>query len=233
MSRTPRTAGVGNAEIGKAWAAPTPRCYIFDLDNTLHDASAGVFPQINSAMTRYLREHLGFAGDEADRLRVHYWRRYGATLGGLMRHHGTDPHHFLRETHTFHDLESLLVSSTVLLRALRRLPRRKLIFSNAPMHYVEAVLSALGIARLFRVVHCIEHTGFRPKPHLHGFRRLVGRARLDPRRCVFIDDSSENLRAAKALHMQTVLISRRMQKRLYINNCLGNQRQFAQFLRRS
>lgn len=218
--------------IGRRVVQRSKRVFIFDLDNTLHDASARVFPQINAAMTRYLREHLGLEREQADYLRVHYWRRYGATLGGLMRHHGTDPNHFLRETHTFHDLESLLVSSKVLLRALRRLPNRKLVFSNAPTHYVEAVLSALGIARLFRVVHCIEHTGFRPKPQLHGFRRLVGRGRLDPRRCVFIDDSSENLRAAKALHMRTVLVATSMQKRPYIDKCVKNQKQFAQLLRR-
>jgi putative hydrolase of the HAD superfamily len=215
----------------RAQPSARSRVFIFDLDNTLHDASAHVFPQINAAMTRYLEEHLGLEQDQANWLREHYWRRYGATLRGLMRHHGTNPHHFLRETHRFHDLESLLVSSKVLLRALRRLPQRKLLFSNAPAHYVEAVLSALGIARLFSIVHCIEHTGFRPKPHLHGFRRLAGRARLDPRRCVFIDDSRENLRAAKALHMRTVLIATKMQNSPYIDQCVVNPRQFAQLLR--
>jgi putative hydrolase of the HAD superfamily len=208
------------------------RVFIFDLDNTLHNASAHIFPRINEAMTRYLREHLGVDHEQANFLREHYWRRYGATLRGMMRHHGTDPHHFLRETHRFPDLESLLVVSRVLLRALARLPGRKFVFSNAPAHYVEAVLAALGVSRLFSVVHCIEHTGFRPKPHLHGFRRLVGRARLSARHCVFLDDSRENLRAAKSLHMRTVLIATKMQQGWDIDRCVVNEGAFARLLRR-
>ncbi len=213
-------------------AARGRHVYIFDLDNTLHDASARVFPQINAAMTRYVREHLGVDNEQANYLREHYWRRYGATLRGLMRHHSTNPHHFLRETHRFHDLESLLVSDDILLQTLRRLHGRKLIFSNAPTHYVEAVLTALGIERLFEVVHCIEHTGFRPKPHLHGFRRLVGRARLNARRCIFIDDSRENLFAAKALHMRTVLIATQVRKPAYVDKRIVNAKDFSRFLRR-
>ena len=70
--------------------------WIFDLDNTLHDATPHIFPHINRSMTAYLREHLALDEDQASALRVHYWKTYGATLLGLMRHHGTDPQHFLR-----------------------------------------------------------------------------------------------------------------------------------------
>jgi putative hydrolase of the HAD superfamily len=43
------------------------------------------------------------------RIRQDYWVRYGATLLGLMRHHGTDPDTFLQETHQFPDLKRMLV----------------------------------------------------------------------------------------------------------------------------
>jgi putative hydrolase of the HAD superfamily len=33
--------------------------------------------------------------DEAHQLNLHYWHRHGATLLGLMRHHGVKPAHFL------------------------------------------------------------------------------------------------------------------------------------------
>ena len=33
--------------------------WIFDLDNTLHDARPHIFPQINRAMTEYIRDHVG------------------------------------------------------------------------------------------------------------------------------------------------------------------------------
>ena len=72
--------------------------WIFDLDNTLHDAGPHIFPHLNRAMTVYLEVHLGLGRDEANALRMRYWRRYGATLPGLIRHHDVDPQHFLQET---------------------------------------------------------------------------------------------------------------------------------------
>ena len=74
---------------------PTQPVWLFDLDNTLHNASPHIFPHINRSMTHYLEQHLGLAPDDANALRTHYWHRYGATMLGLMRHHGTDPDHFL------------------------------------------------------------------------------------------------------------------------------------------
>ena len=63
--------------------------WIFDLDNTLHDARAHIFPQMDRAMTAYVQRALGLDEAAAGALRQEYWRRYGATLLGLMRHHGT------------------------------------------------------------------------------------------------------------------------------------------------
>ena len=58
----------------------------------------------------------------------------------------------------------MLVREPQLRATLRRLPGRKFVFSNAPVHYSRAVLKALGIADLFDGVFSIEHTRFRPKP---------------------------------------------------------------------
>ena len=37
--------------------------WIFDLDNTLHDASVHVFPHLNQTMTAYLQRYLGLDRD--------------------------------------------------------------------------------------------------------------------------------------------------------------------------
>ena len=72
--------------------------WLFDLDNTLHNASPHIFPHIHRSMGSYLEKHLALSPEAANTLRMQYWHRYGATLLGLMRHHGTDPQHFLAET---------------------------------------------------------------------------------------------------------------------------------------
>ena len=196
--------------------------WIFDLDNTLHNASPHIFPHINSAMTRYLECELGLDSVAASALRQQYWTRYGATLLGLMRHHGTDPRHFLWHTHQFPELERMLVREPLLRATLRRLPGRKYVFSNAPVHYSRAVLKALAIADLFDAVFSIERTRFRPKPDVQGFLRLVRANHLRARRCIMVEDTLSNLRTAKKLGMKTVWVSRERRAPRFVDLRIAN-----------
>lgn len=193
------------------------RTWIFDLDNTLHDASVHVFPQMNRAMTAYVQNALGLDEAAAGALRVDYWRRYGATLLGLMRHHGTDPRHFLLETHRFAHLEQILRKEPGLRQTLRRMRGRRIVFSNAPAHYAHAVLKALRIGDLFDDVVSIEHTRFRPKPDAYGFLRLLRRHRLAASQCIMVEDTLDNLRTAKKLGMRTVWVSRAHNAPAYVD----------------
>lgn len=191
--------------------------WIFDLDNTLHDASPHIFPHINRSMTAYLATHLRLEAADADALRTAYWRRYGATLLGLMRNHDTDPRHFLWHTHQFPHLERMVVADRAALAALRRLPGRKILFSNAPVHYATAVLDILGIAQLFDAVYAIEAVRFQPKPLASGFRRLLRAERLTPARTVMVEDSLQNLRTARRLGLRTVWVSRERRSPGYVD----------------
>jgi len=181
--------------------------WIFDLDNTLHNAMVHIFPRINRAMTEYVQHHLDMSETDANALRLRYWRRYGATLLGLIRHHNTDPAHFLWHTHQFPDLHNVLVAEPLLRATLHRLPGRKFVFSNAPVHYANAVLKVLGITDLFSAVYTIEHTRYRPKPDIYGFLRLCRSHHVHPRRCIMVEDNLDNLRTAKRLGMKTVWIN--------------------------
>lgn len=183
------------------------RVWIFDLDNTLHDARAHIFPHINRAMTAYVAALLELGEEDANTLRDSYWKRYGATLIGLIRHHQVDPRHFLQETHRFADLDRLVVGRRELRSVLRRLPGRKIVFSNAPAQYAGAVLQALGVRASFDDVFSIERTRFRPKPQAQGFVRLLHSHRLVASRCVMVDDSLENLHTARRLGMKTVWVT--------------------------
>ena len=178
--------------------------WIFDLDNTLHNAMTHALPRIDRAMTAYVARHVGLDEANANALRMRYWKRYGATILGLMRHHGVDPKHFLRETHVFPDLRENIDAEHSLRATLYRLPGRKYVFSNAPMHYAHEVLNVLGVRDLFVDVLAIEHTGYRPKPDVAGYLRLTRRHHLQPRRCIMVDDHLDNLLTAKRLGMSTV-----------------------------
>ena len=188
--------------------APSRRVWIFDLDNTLHNAQARIFPSMHEQINGYLKRHFGVDDAGADAMRQTFWRRYGTTLNGLMRHHGIHPRDFIAETHVFPELADMVVSENTLEHALERLEGKKLVFSNAPRHYVEQVLRALRVERFFDAVYTIEDTGYRGKPALRGFQVLLRKHDLDPHRCAFVDDILENLRTAHRLGMSTVWVSR-------------------------
>jgi putative hydrolase of the HAD superfamily len=185
----------------------TAPLWIFDLDNTLHNATPHIFPHINRSMTAYLQQHLQLEEAAANELRMHYWQRYGATLSGLMRHHGTDPDHFLWHTHQFPDLDQLVLKVPQLRHILKALPGKKIVFSNAPQHYAHAMLKLLRITDLFEDVIAVEHTRYRPKPDRYGYMRILRQHRLRAAQCVMVEDSLENLRAAKKLGMRTVWVN--------------------------
>jgi len=186
----------------------TKLLWIFDLDNTLHDATPHIFPHINRSMTEYLQQHLQLDEAAANALRLHYWHRYGATLSGLIRHHGTEPGHFLWHTHQFPELAKMVLREPRLRHVLKALPGRKVVFSNAPQHYAHAVLKLLRVDDLFDDVMAVEQTRYRPKPDNFGYMRLLKRHSVKAPQCVMIEDSLENLQAAKRLGMRTVWVNR-------------------------
>lgn len=191
--------------------ATRERVWLLDLDNTLHDAVPHVFPRINRAMTDYVVRRLGLPEAQASELRVHYWRRYGATMLGLIRHHGVDAHDFLRETHPFPDLDEIVARDHGLRDALRRLPGRKVVVTNAPADYARSVLRRLGIAPMLDGLVSIESMRFagrfQPKPSRPMLRRIVARLRVDASRCVLVEDSPQNLASARACGLRTVLVT--------------------------
>jgi putative hydrolase of the HAD superfamily len=206
--------------------------WIFDLDNTLHDATPHIMPHISRSMTAYVQELLALDEAAATALRLEYWRRYGATLLGLMRHHDADPHHFLWHTHRFPALHRMVVAERGARHALRRLRGRKLLFSNAPAHYAHAVLEILGMATLFDAVYTIERTRFRPKPDPAGFRALLATERVAPTRAVMVDDTLVNLRAARRLGLATVWVSRQPRAPRYVDARIASVRELPQLAAR-
>lgn len=192
--------------------AGRPRVWLFDLDNTLHDAGAWVFGAMNETMRNYVVETLGVTPGEADALRSRYWRRYGSTMLGLVRHHAVRPAHFLLETHRFPGLEERVTGHRHDLAAIRRLRGRRVVLTNAPRAYALRVLGALGIARLFDEVLSIEDMrmfgDWRPKPDRRMLRHVAVRLGVHPSRCVLVEDSLENVLAARRVGMQAVWMQR-------------------------
>lgn len=188
------------------------RVWLFDLDNTLHNASHAAFPGINERMTAYVADTLGVAQGQADALRRGYLQRYGATLLGLVRHHGVKAAHFLHHTHALPGLEERVHGHPHDFDAIARLPGRKFILTNAPRAYTDRVLAVLGIGALFDGVLSIEDMRMfghlRPKPDARMLRRVAVRLGVAPSRCVLVEDTLVHQKAARRVGMATVWMQR-------------------------
>lgn len=183
------------------------RLWLFDLDNTLHDTSHAIFPQIDHGMTMAVAEALDVDVDTANAVRKQYWQRYGATMIGMVRNHGIDPHAFLHRSHDF-DVNPLVRAEKALAYKLRQLPGRKVLLTNAPLHYARAVLRRLGILRQFDSLWAIEHMRlhgeFRPKPSPALLRHVLAREGVPARQAVLVEDTLANLRGARRAGLRTV-----------------------------
>ncbi|QYY31803.1 MULTISPECIES: pyrimidine 5'-nucleotidase [Cupriavidus] len=185
--------------------------WLFDLDNTLHDASHAIFPAINRLMTAYVARVLGCDDATASRVRVDYWQRYGATLLGMIRHHGVDPADFLRAAHEFPELADMVRVRRGLAAHLRRLPGRKIIVTNAPQAYARAVLDIAGISHCFERVIAIEqmwvHGHLRPKPDRRMLRRLLAQTGIAPHRAVLVEDTLSHLKRYAGTGIRTAWVT--------------------------
>lgn len=181
--------------------------WLFDLDNTLHNASVSIFPTIDTLMTASIAQLLSIDLIYANQLRHDYWQRYGATLIGLIKHHAVDPHQFLHLSHDF-DLAPHLFSELNLKRHLQRLPGRKMVLTNAPANYAHRILNGLGVQSVFERVYSIEDMFLqyqcRPKPSKALMQQITQRIGVPAHQIIFIDDTLRNLKVAHHLGIQTV-----------------------------
>ncbi|MFT0532709.1 pyrimidine 5'-nucleotidase [Castellaniella hirudinis] len=188
---------------------PADPVWLFDLDNTLHDASRGIFGQIDQRMGAAVAQALGVSADQADQLRRRYWQRYGATAIGLARHHGVNLQQFLATCHDF-DVRPLVHAETGLKARLRSLPGRRIVLTNAPAHYARRVLRALGIAQEFDGLWAIDHMmpmGLpRPKPSRALMQQIIARLGVPPGRIILVEDTLTNLKPARQSGMRTAYL---------------------------
>lgn len=191
------------------------RVWLFDLDDTLHDAHRSTMPGLSLAMGQYIERELGLSKPESEALRRRYFQRYGATLLGLMRHHAVKAAHFLYHTHLLPGLEDAVRSHPHDVAALATLPGRKYILTNAPRAYALRVLTTLDLLPMFDGVFTIEDMAMfgqlRPKPDARMLRRLAARLGVPPSRCVLVEDTLQHQKAARRVGMQTVWMRRWIQ----------------------
>jgi putative hydrolase of the HAD superfamily len=178
--------------------------WLFDLDNTLYPLESGLAARMSPRITDFVERLTGLPRDEALALQKRYLAEHGLTLRGLMTHHGVDPDVYHA---VFHDVPlDCLEPDEALKSALRRLPGRRLIFTNSDAIHTERVVDALGLGGLFEAVFHIGSADFEPKPSSLAFERILAAHRITPSATAFFEDAEHNLEPAAALGMTTILV---------------------------
>lgn len=178
--------------------------WLFDLDNTLYSANAGVFKQVHKRMGEFIAREYNLSETEAKALQREYFLTHGTTLRGLMTEKKLPPKLFLDYVH---DIDLTVIDPRPdVVAAFDRLPGRKLIYTNATAGYAGRILDRLGLTGHFEAIFDIEAADFIPKPEPGPYQVLVDRFGVEPAATCMVEDMPGNLAPAAAMGMTTVWI---------------------------
>ncbi len=178
--------------------------WVFDLDNTLYPVTGPIWDALGGRMTEFVARATGLPPDEAYALQERYLIEYGATIAGMVKHHGVDPHEFLDYVH---DVDvSAVAADAELVALVRALPGRKLVYTNGARAHADRILDRLGAHEAFDGIFALECADLYPKPARESFERLIARYAIDPKRALMVEDTPRNLTTAHELGFATVLL---------------------------
>ncbi len=179
--------------------------YVFDLDHTLYDATKGIFDVMHDRMSDYVAKIYDVERDEADRIRTELYKGHGTTLHGLLAHKQIDADAYLDYVH---DIDiSHLETCLDTIEAIKALPGRKIVYTNAPIKHADNILGHIGMADLFEGVFDLYAADLVPKPDENAFKTFIKRYDLDGQKIIMFEDTSKNLVTADKLGFSTVWLS--------------------------
>tara|TARA_B100000029_G_scaffold499692_1_gene570428 strand:- start:1228 stop:1899 length:672 start_codon:yes stop_codon:yes gene_type:complete len=178
--------------------------WFFDLDNTLYCANSGIFDQIHERMSLYISKKLNINIKEAKFLQKKYFIENGTTLHGLMLNHKIKPEEFL---YFVHDINFDVVKPDEKLNKLiKKIAKKKIIFTNADMAYVEKILNKLKLDNVFYDIFDIKKMDYIPKPNVITYKKLINTYKVKTYKAILFDDIPQNLITASKLGLKTVQV---------------------------
>ena len=195
-------------------------CWIFDLDNTLYPVSTNLFAQIKVKMSKYIMDLLKVDKDVADKMRYEYWQEYGTSLAGLMKNFEIDPDHFLE---IVHDIDfSVLYKDVNLLDVLKKLPGRKIVYTNGTVNYARKVLAHCGLIDAFDEIYGVESANYIPKPSPKAYEIIFSKAQIVFNKSAMFEDEMRNLKVPYDLGLKTILICDKQSNEKFVNYSTKN-----------
>jgi putative hydrolase of the HAD superfamily len=182
------------------------RYLLFDLDETLYPREAGILLAIRHKIREFIAAELEMDSERAESLRLHYLKKYGTSMQGLILDHKIDPEAYLTYVHQI-DVAGRIRTDGDLRRFLEKVDARRVIFTNATAEHANRVLDVLGVTDRFDRVIDIRDVDFVGKPAETAYLKALEILGVPGNRCLIADDSMRNLVPAARLGMKTALVN--------------------------
>jgi putative hydrolase of the HAD superfamily len=157
-------------------------------------------------MSEYMHEKLDLPWSVIPDLRKLYYETYGTTLRGLQTHYDVDPDDYLAYVHDL-PLDTYIKPDPDLHILLKKLPQAKYIFTNADSNHARRVLNILGVSDCLDGIIDVRALSFYCKPELQAYKLALELAKVtDAIRCIYLDDSPNNLAPAKEIGIYTIRV---------------------------
>lgn len=196
---------------------------LFDLDGTLYDLlSSGLDEIWTKKIICYIERNLKLPTSEAVALKDKYYRTYGLTILGLMKHNHVDPRHYCADVYDV-PIEECLKPDPALrkvLEELRRMQYNLWIFTNAPAAHALRVLKAIDCVEpfhsadgAFQVVDSYTQwdyskPDFQNKPATVAYECMKHAMRSQPTdEIIMVEDSMVNLEVPRRLGWSTIWVA--------------------------
>lgn len=189
------------------------RNWVFDLDDTLYPPSKELYAQMAERIRAFIMRALNVDEKTASVIQKDYYKKYGATVCGLMVEHDVSPEEFTDYVHEL-DLSSIRPDPE-LKKRLNALSGKKFVFTNGAHHHAERVLDRLDLRDFFSGIFSIREAGYIPKPAEKTYLKMLDAFGIAAGESVMFDDSPANILAAKKVGMKTVWISSNVENNQY------------------
>lgn len=179
---------------------------LFDLDDTLYPPTSGLWEAIAHQMDVYMHQKLGLSYAKIPILRQYLYQVYGTTMRGLQATYHIDETEFLAFVHDI-PVEDYLSPDPLVRQVLLAYSLPKIIFTNADANHARHVLAALNLLDCFTaIIDILDITPYcKPMPEAF-LIALHKTGENDPQKCVLLDDTLNNLKAASKLGFYTIQV---------------------------
>lgn len=182
---------------------------IWDLDNTLYRITPEFADMLDEATALAAIHDLGvkLSFDEAKAKVKQSYMTYRDGGEIFVREYGVSPKDMFFAYHNRKPIAPIVPYEGIL-EKLEKLPCRQYIFSTSTRDVCEKILKHIGLYDFFKgKFFSVEDFGtYKKNENADVYIKLCQKINVDPKDCIFVDDSYSNLEFAKQIGMTTVRI---------------------------